>query len=170
MTKIVKTIDKVTNHENMRRYLHKKASKGGGGEVTYDDVVKYYTNGRYSKFEDIPVVRILSFLGNNTDSPAVDDIYAPELYISTTDITINDNANDAQVALERLRLANLSSGDFVRIGNSKYFYKVEIIDEGQDYININLIAFDEIVTFTIYVSNSVVKLSSAAFYGVNGYE
>lgn len=38
MTKIVKTIDKVTNHENMRRYLHKKASKGSGGTVTADSI------------------------------------------------------------------------------------------------------------------------------------
>ena len=37
MTKIVKTIDKVTNHENMRRYLHKKASKGGG-TITADSI------------------------------------------------------------------------------------------------------------------------------------
>ena len=68
MTKIVKTIDKVTNHENMRRYLHKKASKGGG-TITADDItpellenediLKKVQNWGLSDeaIEDVPIIK-----------------------------------------------------------------------------------------------------------------
>lgn len=92
MTKIVKTIDKVTNHENMRRYLHKKASKGGGGTITADsitpelleneDVLNKILNYGLSDEEALQLPRMYAFISDarvDEDLMCIADIQHGEL-------------------------------------------------------------------------------------------
>lgn len=57
-----KTLSQTNKDLDLRRFgkdVYSKAlGEGGSEEITYDDVIKYYTNGRYSKLDDIPEVSI----------------------------------------------------------------------------------------------------------------
>ena len=77
------------------------------GEITEDDLVKYYTKGKYSKLEDVPVLQ----LSNLVENGAILSSYnVPSLYFKISDIaepqeSYNDIYSRAQEEPQYIRIA-----------------------------------------------------------------
>jgi hypothetical protein len=175
MTKIVKTIDKVTNHENMRRYLHKKASKGGG-TITSDsitlelledtDVLNKIRNWGLSNEEALQLPRISMVIDN---SGTVDEDILYE--VSTTNNSISYLEFNGKTYQDSQSIEGYFIDDFINLNPQPEYINYSVYDgmigtvlkkSSRDSDNVYYISATSEIEIRICLNERYVRLSLGA--------
>ena len=148
-----KTLSQTNKDLDLRRFgkdVYSKAlGEGGSGEITEDDVIKYYTNGRYSKKEDIDSITILGSDYTEYSLGESDEIFGEPL-CWRTNLIVNATLPVSSISI----LEPKSEGDFVFINGNLYrIGHTEGAFQSEDfYISLTLVGQSNIPVLGIEMS------------------